>query len=187
MNDFNYNKFHSQLALPYLETKHKCIEEIFQLLELEFGLKKKSTQKFIDLGSGDGRIVIYSAINYGIKSIGIEINNNLIREAKEHVKILKKNKSFKRRFLNKIKFIEADFFIFDLKEYDYIYIYSLPSMHSYLRHVFKTIKPKVIIISHKYELAQLKSLIKFESKLIHKRGNEELSTYFYSRNDSESM
>ena len=58
-------------------------------------------------------------------------------------------------------------------------------MHKYLRHILKTAKPNAIIISHGYELIHLKSLIKFESKLVHNKGKNTISTYIYSRNDSE--
>ena len=40
----------------------------------------------------NGQIIIYSALNYGIKSYDIEINGNLIFEAKEKLKILKREK-----------------------------------------------------------------------------------------------
>ena len=61
MSKKNYDRFHSQLALPFLETNRELLKELFETLELKFGLKKQSKQQFIDLGSGDGRIMIYAA------------------------------------------------------------------------------------------------------------------------------
>ena len=102
----------------------------------QFGLKKKINKKFIDLGSGDGRVVVFAALNYGIRSFGIEINDNLVQEAIECVKSLKQSKNYKKRFFKKINIRKGDFFDYDISEYDYIYIYSLPTMHRYLKHVF---------------------------------------------------
>lgn len=183
MSEFESYKLLSQLALPFLETNLEYLEDIFKILELKFGLKGDSSQKFIDLGSGDGRIVIHIAKVYGIRSIGIEINSNLINESKECIICLKKNNMINRRVSKKIKFIESDFFKINLNNFDFIYTYSLPSMHKYLRHVFKTAKTSAIIISHKYELNQFDSLLKLKYKLIHSKG-EDLSTYFYSISES---
>ncbi|MCK4781065.1 MAG: hypothetical protein KAT57_12775, partial [Candidatus Lokiarchaeota archaeon] len=86
----NFEKFHSQLDLPFLETGNEFLEEIFQTLEFEFGLEYKSKQKFIDLGAGNGIVVIFAALNYRIKAHGIEIGQSLIREAGKIIKSLKK-------------------------------------------------------------------------------------------------
>jgi cyclopropane fatty-acyl-phospholipid synthase-like methyltransferase len=69
----DYRKFISQLSLPYLGTLPEVIPSIFDTLTERFNLKCDSSQKLIDLGSGNGRIIIYSVINYGIKSVGITV------------------------------------------------------------------------------------------------------------------
>ena len=148
----NYRKFISQLSLPYLGTPPEVIPSIFNTLTERFNLKRNSLQKLIDLGSGNGRIILYSAINYGIKSVGIEIDENLIEEAKETIKSLKREKKINKKLIKLIEIRNEDLFRQDLQEYDFIYIYSLPSMQKSLHHVFKTTKPKAIIISFKYEL-----------------------------------
>ena len=81
MSEQDYRKIYSQLDLPFQETKKISLKNIFRTLEKKFDLKKNSKQSIIDLGSGNGRVIIYSAINYGIRSIGIEIDPILIKEA----------------------------------------------------------------------------------------------------------
>ncbi|MHA1729871.1 MAG: SAM-dependent methyltransferase [Promethearchaeota archaeon] len=83
-------KIHSQLALPFSVTSDDAIKKIFETLEQKFGLSNGSKQKLLDLGSGTGNILIYSATHYNIKSVGIEININLIKLAKGRIKALKK-------------------------------------------------------------------------------------------------
>lgn len=181
MHHKNYEKFISQIDLPFLEAKEIYLHGIFKTLEREFDLKKDSKQIFMDLGAGNGRVVIFSALNFGIKSIGIEIDPILIKEAKESIKSLCKDKSLKKHITRKIKIIHGDFYEHNLKDYDFIYIYSLPTMQKYLKHVFQTAKRGVIIISHMYPLKNLTQYLEFMTKLEHNKENQEISTYFYRR------
>ena len=164
----NY-EIQSQLALPYLSTHNVVLEGIFKTLEIKFKLKRKSKQSFIDLGSGDGKVVIYSGANYKIKSIGIEINKELVKEANSSLKNLK---WMTRRY---IRFKNEDFYCQNLEKYDFIYMYSLPSMHKFLIHLFRTIKSGAVIISYKYPLSNMKEFIKSSHKFKIKSEN----VFFY--------
>ena len=177
----DYRKFISQLSLPYLGTPPEVIPSLFTALEERFNLKHNSSQKLIDLGSGNGRIIVYSAINYGIKSVGIEIDENLIEEAKETIKALKREKKITKKLIKLIEIRNEDLFTQDLQEYDFIYIYSLPSMQKSLQHVFKTAKPVAIIISFKYELKGFDSYLQYEECLEIKHNNMVWKLDFYKK------
>ena len=176
-----FENFHSQLELPFLETDINFIKEIFQTLKLEFGLESNSKQKFIDLGAGNGTVVIYAALNYNIKSYGIEINQNLFTEAKNRIKALKNEKNSKAKLLKKLKIRLGDFYQFSLKNYEFIYIYSIPSMQRFLKHVFNTAKKGAIIISYKYPLKGLNSILKEKYRLSHENAKQEINTFFYKK------
>ena len=169
MDKHNYNEIQSQLALPYLSSHEGVLEGIFNILESKFHLKKKSNQSFIDLGSGNGNVVIYSGINYSIKSIGIEINENLIKEAKDLIKSLNWRQ---RRY---IRIMRGDLFQYNLEKYDFIYIFSLPSMQKFLDHVFRTAKKGAVVISYKYSLSNMDKLL----KLAHESKIKNIEVYFY--------
>lgn len=171
----------SQLELPFLETPPDLLEEIFHTLRDKFGLHKNSNQKLIDLGAGNGTVIIYSALNYNIESFGIEINPNLIEETKKRIKTLQVKHNHKRSTLKNIKLELGDFYQKNLKKFDFIYIYSLPTMQKYLKHVFSTAKKGSIIVSHKCPLNGLNSYLKPDYELKQKKGNKEFTTYFYSR------
>ena len=176
----NY-KIYSLLDLPFQESNRNHIEEIFQILEQRFSLKRNSKQKLTDLGSGDGRIIIHAGLNYGILSVGYEINPDLIKEAKEHINLLKYENIYKIRDYRKIKIKMGDIFNLSLKKFDFIYIYSLPTMQIFLNHVFKTAKRGAIFISYKYPLKNVKIILKFEQKIVHKNGNNPVETFFYRK------
>jgi SAM-dependent methyltransferase len=170
---------HSELALPFLETPEDSIKLIFKTLEDKFGLKRDSKQKLIDLGCGDGRIVIYAGLNYGILSKGCEINSDLVKEALEKKKLFKKEKEYKKKYLRKIKVKEGDLFSLNLKKYDFIYIYSLPTMQKFLHHVLKTAKTGAVLISYKYPLKKFENFLRLEYKMKFKMDDQEKNTYFY--------
>jgi len=147
----------SQLELPFLETSPDLLEKIFRTLRDKFGLISNSNQKLFDLGSGNGTVIIYSALNYRINSFGIEINPNLIEETKRRINMLKATHNHERSIIKNIKTELGDFYQKNLKNFDFIYIYSLPTMQKYLKHVFSTAKKGAIIVSHKYPLNGLNS------------------------------
>ena len=179
MKDFH--RISCQLELPFLETKQIHLRNIFKALKNHFGLINDSKQIFIDLGSGTGQVIIYSAINYGIRSVGLEIDPILIKETKKSIRLLKEENRKKKKVLNKIRLMYGDFYAHNLKKYDFIYIYSLPTMQKYLKHVLQTAKGGAIIISHMYPLKSLTQYLEFKLKLEHNKENQDISTYFYRR------
>ncbi len=179
MKDFH--RISCQLELPFLETKQIHLRNIFKALKNHFGLINDSKQIFIDLGSGTGQVIIYSAINYGIRSVGLEIDPILIKETKKSIRLLKEGNMFKKKVLRKITLIHGDFYAHNLKKYDFIYIYSLPTMQKYLKHVFKTAQNGSIIISHIYPLKNLNIYLELKLKLEIDKEDKETFTFFYRR------
>ena len=177
----DYRKFISKLSLPYLGTPPEVIPSIFDTLVKKFDLKHNSSQSFIDLGSGNGRIIIYSAINYGIKSVGIEIDENLIEEAYERIKTLNRSKKVSRKQKKLIEIRNRDLFNQNLQNFDYIYIFSLPSMHKSLNHVLITTKKGGIVISFKYELVGFEKYLNLEYFLKIERDDKIWGVYFYKK------
>lgn len=177
-------EFQAQLSLPFLSTAYEALTQIFNELENRFSLKKGSTQKFIDLGAGNGNVILYSVLNYNISSLGIEINDILIDEIKERIKILKEKKIYSPKILRKIEIKKGDLFQQDLSNFDFVYLFSLPTMQKYLRHVFLTAKEGTIFISYKYPLDGFDSVLKLENVLDIKLKRDLQRTYFYAKLNS---
>jgi SAM-dependent methyltransferase len=65
---------------PFVPTPHEIVERMLELADLKPG------DVLYDLGSGDGRIVIAAAKNYGVRAVGFEINPVLVKEARENIR-----------------------------------------------------------------------------------------------------
>ena len=174
----DYIKFQSQLDLPFLETRNEDLGKIFNVLETKFKLIKNSKQSLIDLGSGNGVVVIFATLNYGIRSVGLEINENLVKESKDNINGLK---ILKNKLHPKIEILNEDFYSHSLNPYDFIYTYSLPTMQKYMKHIFKTAKSRAIIVSYKYPLIIFKGILKLVYELIISEVDDKRVAYYYER------
>jgi len=163
---------HSQTQLPYISTPSPIIIRTFEALAKNHDLGRDKNQKFIDLGSGTGDVVIYCAKNFKIKVYGVEINNTLLKESRSRKK---------RLGLHNLKIIGADLFQVDLQPYDYVYIFSPPYLHRYLAHVFDTARHGTIVVSPKWQLEVLADMLELKEVVRSEFGGNSYEVYIYSR------
>lgn len=177
--------FYSELALPYLESNEKVIEKIFKNLQNKFNLVSNSNQRFIDLGAGDGTVIIHSALRYNIESVGIEIKPSLINECNNRIDLLKENSNELQSRLQKVKMIQGDLFQQTLESFDFVYIFSLPTMQRFLNHVFRTARKGAIFISYKYPLEDFPYLNQ-KDKMEIRIKDKNVCVYFYNKQSTNS-
>ncbi|HME52307.1 MAG TPA: methyltransferase domain-containing protein [Candidatus Lokiarchaeia archaeon] len=170
--DVSYYDIQSQADLPFLATPEEVITEAFKVLEHDFGLRRKSHQKFIDLGSGTGDVVLRCAREYGIPAHGIEINENLVNIARQKVKQAR---------LKHVKLWKGDLFAYKLEQYDFIFLFSLPHNQKFLNHVFVTAKHGAIITAYKYPLDELEPLLSLKKTQVVKVDGKSFELFFYER------
>ena len=92
----------------------------------------------IDLGSGDGRIVILAAKKHGARGLGVEIDPKLIAESRENAK--------KAGVAARTEFRDEDFFKTDLARASVITMYLLPDVNMLLRPRLLELKPGTRIV-----------------------------------------
>ena len=99
----------------------------------------------IDLGSGDGRIVRTAAKVFGARGFGVEIKENLVREA---------NAAAQREGIgDRAKFYQQDLFETDLSRATVVTLYLLPDTVVLLKDKFLAeLKPGTRVVSHDYPL-----------------------------------
>jgi len=97
----------------------------------------------IDLGSGDGRIVI-TAAKRGVNAAGIEYNPDMVEFAKKN--------AAKEGVADKTDFIKADLYEYDLSKATVITMFLLPEINLKMRPKLLELKPGTRIITNTFSM-----------------------------------
>jgi protein-L-isoaspartate O-methyltransferase len=115
-------------------------------------LKMAGVQKgdvVYDLGSGDGRIVVTAAKQYGVKGIGIDINPQRIAEANAN--------ATESGVTNLVTFRNEDLFEADIHEASVVTLYLLTSLNLKLRpKLWHDLKPGTRVVSQTFAMGDWK-------------------------------
>ena len=98
----------------------------------------------LDLGSGDGRIVILAAKRFGATGLGVELDPALVRLSNTHAR----NAGVAQR----AEFREQDLFKTDLSSATVITMYLLPEVNLQLRPALLALKPGTRLVSHDWDM-----------------------------------
>jgi len=101
----------------------------------------------IDLGSGDGRIVI-SAAKRGAMALGIEYNPDLVESAKRA--------AIEEEVGARVSFEKADIFESDFSKATVLTMYLLSSLNLRLRPTILDMKPGTRIVSYRFDMGDWK-------------------------------
>ena len=102
----------------------------------------------IDLGSGDGRIVILAARQFEATGLGVEIDPRLVEISKTNAR--------NAGVADKVEFREQDLFKTDLAAATVITMYLLPEVNLQLRPSLLALKPGTRIVSHDWDMGDWK-------------------------------
>ncbi|HUQ91759.1 MAG TPA: class I SAM-dependent methyltransferase, partial [Bryobacteraceae bacterium] len=134
-----------QPDVPYVPTTDEAVLAMLKLGDV------KKTDVLYDLGCGDGRIVIAAAKNYGTRAVGIDINPERIKEAKENAK--------KAGVEALVRFEENDLFEANFREATVVTLFLLPSINLKLRpKLLEELKPGTRIVSNTFDMGDWKPL-----------------------------
>lgn len=127
-----------ELDVPYVPTPENVVEKMLEMADVGPG------DYVIDLGSGDGRIVI-AAAKRGAYGHGIDIDPKRIKEARENAR--------KAEVEGKVLFVQEDIFKTDFSRANVITMYLLNSVNLQLRSSLLTrLKPGTRIVSHDFDM-----------------------------------
>ena len=97
-----------------------------------------------DLGSGDGKIPIAAAKQYGAKATGIEYNPEMAEFARRNVK--------RAGVENLVNIITGDIFVEDFSKATVVTMYLLPQLNVKLRPIILAMKPGTRVTSHQFDM-----------------------------------
>jgi hypothetical protein len=102
----------------------------------------------IDLGSGDGRIVIVAAKRFGATGLGVEIVPELVRRSVRNAR--------EGGVADRVTFLEQDLFKTDLSPASVVTMYLLPQVNMQLRPSLLALKPGTRVVSHDWDMGDWK-------------------------------
>lgn len=156
---------------PYVATKNKAIIDMFEQIKFDKG------KKFLELGSGDGRISRYVASKYGVYSTGVDVNILLVWWARFLTFLsFRANPSAGGGVekSSKINFKTENIFNTDFRKFDYVYIFLMPKLIKDLEpKLKKELKNGTIVISHGFPIKGL------QKKQFKKLVRLPFPTYYY--------
>ena len=120
-------------TVPYVQTPMEIVERMLRMAEV------KKDDYVIDLGSGDGRIIIEAA-KRGARGLGVDIDPNLVKHAIENAQ--------KAGVDNRTQFMVKDIFETDLSAATVVAFYLLPDFNAKLLPKLLALKPGTRIVSH---------------------------------------
>lgn len=122
----------------YVPTPHETVDAMLKLGEVRPG------DVLYDLGSGDGRIPIAAARQFGVRAVGIDIDPRRIAEANANAEAAGVTKL--------VKFRNEDLFEADFSDATVITLYLLPSLNEKLAPRLLELKPGTRIVSHAFPM-----------------------------------
>lgn len=129
--------------VPYVTTPSNVVETMLDMAQVS------ASDNLIDLGSGDGRIVIEAAKKRGASGTGIELDPHLVAIALKE--------AARQGVAGKTGFVQGNLFDFDLARASVLTMYLFPHINIRLRpRLFDQLKAGTRVVSHDFDMADWK-------------------------------
>ena len=120
-------------TVPYVQTPMEIVERMLRMAEV------KKDDYVIDLGSGDGRIIVEAA-KRGARGLGVDLDPNLVKHATENAR--------QAGVGDRTRFEVRDIFETDLSQATVVAFYLLPDFNAKLLPKLLKLQPGTRIVSH---------------------------------------
>ena len=126
---------------PYVQTPQNVVDRMLELA-------KVGPRDFvIDLGSGDGRMIITAAKKHGARGFGVDLDRRLVT--------LSNRLAAKAGVADRAVFYERDIYQTDLSPASVVTIYLLPEVNLMMRpKLLSMLKPGTRVVSHDYDFGE---------------------------------
>jgi len=124
---------------PYVQTPQNVVDRMLEIAQINGG------DYVIDLGSGDGRMVITAARKYGARGFGVDLDRRLVALSNRNAK--------KAGVADRAEFFQRDLHETDFSRASVLSIYLLPEVNLMIRgRILSTLRPGSRIVSHDYAM-----------------------------------
>jgi hypothetical protein len=122
---------------PYVQTPQNVVDKMLEIAKV--GPK----DYVIDLGSGDGRMIITAAKKHGARGFGVDLDRRLVQ--------LANRRAAEAGVADRAVFYERDLYKTDISRATVVTIYLLPEVNVMVRpKLLATLKPGTRVVSHDY-------------------------------------
>ena len=123
--------------VPWVPTPDVLVDKMLEMAEVT------AEDLVIDLGSGDGRLVI-AAARLGARAVGVELAPNLVA--------LSERRAAEAGVADRTEFVAADLFDFDLSPATVVTMFLLPDINYRLRPALFDLRPGTRIVSNTWDM-----------------------------------
>jgi len=102
--------------------------------------------RVVDLGSGDGKIPIAAAKQFGATALGIEYNPQLVQLAQCHARV--------EQVTDKVQFQQGDIFKIDFSDATVLTLYLGPTINLKLRPTILNMRPGTRVVSNNFDMGE---------------------------------
>ena len=125
---------------PFITTPPEVVERMLEMAAT------RPEDAVIDLGSGDGRIVIAAAQKFGARALGIELDAALVQKSRDHARAA--------NVAERASFVQGDVLVADISRATVVTVYLLPGLMGKLQSRFiNELAPGTRIVSHEFTMA----------------------------------
>ena len=114
------------------------VERMLKLAEI------KKDDVIYDMGSGDGRILIEAAKQYGARGVGVDLNPTLVEQARDN--------AAEQGVSHLVEFRAADGLSVDISEATVVTLYMFKWFNNQLRPKLQRLKPGARIVAHDFDI-----------------------------------
>jgi ribosomal protein L11 methylase PrmA len=123
--------------VPWVPTPDEVMDTMFRMA------KVKARDIVYDLGSGDGRVLVYAAKKFGARGVGVEIEGHRVKEAREAAR--------SAGVSDRVRFVEEDLFKADIGEATVVFIYLFTAVMTRVRpKLFSELKPGTRVVAYQF-------------------------------------
>ena len=122
----------------FFPTPQPAVAKMLEMAEI------RPDDRLIDLGSGDGRIPITAAKDYGITALGVDLDADLVKQSRESAAA--------ENVADKVEFREQNLFDTELSSASVITLFLSHSINMKLRPRLQALKPGTRIVSYGFAM-----------------------------------
>ena len=130
-----------KLDAPYVPTDYEVVDAMLAMARV------RPDHFVVDLGSGDGRILIAAARSHGARGLGVDIDPARVREARAN--------AHAAGIAHRVEFRRQDLFETPLGDADLVTLYLTPEVNLRLRpRLLSQMRPGARIVSHDFGMGE---------------------------------